>query len=80
LTLQCLFGYPVLSLLFKCCSHFCWYQCISRTMFCTPSLSLMDWFLSQCNLIIHNGCLKTLIGDASRFCSCPQHPGFTTEF
>jgi hypothetical protein len=29
-----------------CCSHSRWYCFISRTMFCTPSFSVTDWFLS----------------------------------
>jgi hypothetical protein len=28
------------------CSHSRWYCFISRTVFCTPGFSLMDWFLS----------------------------------
>ena len=49
---------PFMSILCKCCRHFHWYGCISRTVFCSPSLSLMDWFLSPSNLVIPSKCLK----------------------
>jgi hypothetical protein len=55
-------GILFLSILFKCCRHFHWYSCISRTMFCSPSLSLMDWFLSPSNLVIPSKCLKGQYG------------------
>jgi len=46
-----------------------------------PSLSLMDWFLSQPNLTIPKWCFKFhLWYIQALFMSFPQHPGFTTEF
>ena len=50
--LQFLCGYPVLSHVCNYCSHFRWYSSISQTVFCTPSLSLMEWFLYESNLVI----------------------------
>jgi hypothetical protein len=38
-------------------------------VFCTPSFSLTDWFLSVSNLVIPNKCLKNFIYAASSLCS-----------
>jgi len=53
------------SILSMYCSHFCWYCCISRTMFYTSA----DWVLSQSNLVIPYRSLKNLIYDTSSLCS-----------
>jgi hypothetical protein len=42
----CILSVPILS---TCCRHSRWYCRISRTMLCTPSFSLADWFLSLSN-------------------------------
>jgi hypothetical protein len=38
-------------------------------MFCTPNLSLTDWFLSLSNSVIPSKCLKNFICAASSLCS-----------
>jgi uncharacterized protein YhhL (DUF1145 family) len=38
-------------------------------VFCTPSFSLTDWFLSLSNLVIPSKCLKNFIYAASSLCS-----------
>jgi hypothetical protein len=51
-------GILSVSILSTCCSHSRWYCFIFRTVFCTPSSSLTDWFLSLSNLVIPSKCLK----------------------
>lgn len=63
------FGTLHLSIPCKCCIHFRWYCCIFRKMFCTPILSLTDWFLSPSNLAIPNKCPKIFIYVTSSLCS-----------
>ena len=58
--LQCLLGILFVSILCECCRHLCWYCSVSQTVFCTPSLSLTEWFLSRSNKVISNKCLKIL--------------------
>jgi hypothetical protein len=57
---------PILS---TCCSHSLWHCFISKTMFCTPSFYLTDWFLPLSNLVVPNEYLKNSICPASSLCS-----------
>jgi hypothetical protein len=51
-TFQCLFVYPVCVHSLYVYSHSRWYCFISKTMFCTPSFSLTDWFIFLSNLVL----------------------------
>jgi hypothetical protein len=62
-------GILSVSILSTCCSHSRWYCFISKTMFCAPSFSLADLFLTLSNLIIPNKYHKTLMYAASSPCS-----------
>ena len=62
-------GILLLSILCKCCNNISWYFCMSRPVFCTPSLSLTYWSLSQFNFSVPNKCLKNFMCDASSLCS-----------
>jgi hypothetical protein len=42
---------------------------ISRTVFCTHTVSLTDWFLFLSNLVIRNRRLECFICDTSSLCS-----------
>ena len=57
------------AILSTCCSHSRWYCFISKTMFCIPSFSLKNRFLSMSNLVIHNKCIKNSICAASSLSS-----------
>jgi hypothetical protein len=62
-------GILSVSVLSTCCSRSCCYCFISKTMFCTPSFSVTDWFLSLPNLVVPKRYLKNFSGAASSLCS-----------
>lgn len=62
-------GILLVSIMCKCCSHSCWQSPTSRTLFCTTSFSLTDWFHSASNLLILTRRLKHSICGTSSLCS-----------